>query len=303
MQKWTSEYGRINERAQIDYQSIGSGGGIGQIKERTVEFGVTDTPMSDADLSSIENGEIVHIPIALGAVALTYNLQGVEQPLRFSPDVAADIFLGKITNWRDARIQSENLESNLPDAAIVVVHRSDGSGTSAVFTDYLSKISLTWREKVGAGTSPNFPVGLGGKGSEGVTGQIKNTPNTIGYVELSYARQNNLPVALIKNRSGNYVAPTLETVTTAAAETISETPADLRANITDADGANAYPIASYVYVLAYKKQRDHATGKALTDFLGWCINDGEKSAIKLDYAPLPQEMARRATQKISEIGD
>ena len=300
MQKWVSEYGKLNPNIRIDYQSIGSGGGIKQVKEKIIQFGATDTAMKDEDLRSAP-GEIIHIPVILGGIALTYNLAGVEKPLRFSPDIIADIFLGKISRWDDARIKAENPEANLPAADITVVHRSDGSGTSAVFTNYLSKVSPEWKEKVGEGTSPSFPVGLGGKGNEGVTGQIKQTPNTIGYVELAYAVKNKLPVAEIKNAAGNYVVPNFETVTNAAAETIADTPDDLRVTITNAQGANAYPISSYVYVLIYKEQTDEVLGRALVDFLTWGINDGERFAEGLYYAPLPQEMVKRASAKIALV--
>lgn len=299
-QKWLSEYGKINPNIKIDYQSIGSGGGIKQIKEQTVDFGASDSPMSVEDLKSAPS-PILHIPTVLGAVVLTYNLQGIQQPLRFSPDVIADIFMGKIKRWDDARIKADNAGVNLPAADISVVHRSDGSGTSAVFTDYLSKVSPEWKSQVGTGTSPKWPVGLGGKGNEGVTGQVKQTPNTIGYVELAYAVQNKLPVALIKNSSGNFIEPSLDAVTAAAAESIATTPEDLRVSITNVGGANAYPIASYTYILAYQEQRDAAKGKALVDFLWWGIHEGEKYAKDLQYAPLPEEIVKRAEQKINSI--
>ncbi|MFN0277142.1 MAG: phosphate ABC transporter substrate-binding protein PstS [Pyrinomonadaceae bacterium] len=300
MQKWVSEYGNLNSIVRIDYQSIGSGGGIKQVKERTIQFGASDLVMSDADLKSAP-GEIVHVPVILGAVVLTYNLESVTQPLRFSPATIADIFLGKITAWDDERIKADNPETTLPAAPLTVVHRSDGSGTSAIFTNYLSKVSPEWKEKVGEGTSPSFPVGLGGKGNEGVTGQVKQTPNTIGYVELAYAVKNKMPVAQIKNKAGSYVVPNFETVTNAAAETIEETPEDLRASITDASGANAYPISSYVYVLIYKDQPDETVGKTLVDFLTWGINDGQRFAQPLYYSPLPEGMVRRASAKIAQI--
>ena len=300
MQKWVSEYGKINSKIRIDYQSIGSGGGIKQIKEKTIQFGATDVAMKDEDLKSA-TGEIIHIPVILGAVVLTYNLAGVEKPLRFSPDVIVGIFLGKIKRWDDPRIKAENPEAHLPAADITVVHRSDGSGTSAVFTNYLSKVSPEWKEKVGEGTSPSFPVGLGGKGNEGVTGQVKQTPNTIGYVELAYAVKNKMPVAEIRNKAGEFVVPTFETVTNAAAETINETPDDLRVSITDAAGAKAYPISSYVYVLIYKDQPDEVLGRSLVDFLAWGITDGEKFAESLFYSPLPPEMVKRAAAKIALI--
>src|SRR5215204_2527642 len=205
-QKWLSEYGRLHSNVRIDYQSIGSGGGIKQLKEQTVDFGASDAPMKDEDLKSAP-GEILHVPTVLGAVVITYNLQGVNAALRFSPEVLADIFLGKIKVWNDPKIAADNASVKLPANDITVVHRSDGSGTSAVFTDYLSKVSPEWKEKVGAGVSPSWPTGIGGKGNEGVTGQVKNTPNTIGYVELAYAAKNKLPVAQIKNAEGSFVEP------------------------------------------------------------------------------------------------
>ncbi len=297
MQKWVSEYGKINPDIRIDYQSIGSGGGVKQTKERTVQFGATDVAMGDADLKSAP-GAIIHIPVILGAVVLTYNLEGVDKPLRFSPDVIADIFLGKITRWDDPRIRSENPGANLPSVDLTVVHRSDGSGTSAVFTNYLAKVSPEWKARVGEGTSPSFPVGLGGKGNEGVTGQVKQTPNTIGYVEFAYAVKNKMPVAEIKNRAGSYVVPTFDTVTNAAAASLADTPEDLRVSITDAAREDAYPISSYVYVIVYQEQADQVIGKTLVDFLTWGINDGQAHARELYYAPLPEEMVKRATAKI-----
>jgi phosphate transport system substrate-binding protein len=299
-QKWLSEYGKTHTDVRIDYQSIGSGGGIKQIKEQTVDFGATDSPMKDEDLKSA-SGELLHIPTVLGAVVVTYNLQGVAQPLRFSPKVIADIFLGRVKRWDDPALKADNPGVNLPAADITVVHRSDGSGTSAVFTDYLSKVSPEWKEKVGAGTSPNWPAGLGGKGNEGVTGQVKQTPNTIGYVELAYAVQNKLPVALVKNASGAFVEPSLDAVTAAAAEALPATPADLRVSLTNGGGAGAYPISSYTYILAYKEQKDAARGKALVDFLWWGVHDGEGFAKDLLYAPLPSEIVKRAEAQINSV--
>ncbi|HJQ35400.1 MAG TPA: phosphate ABC transporter substrate-binding protein PstS [Pyrinomonadaceae bacterium] len=299
-QKWLSEYGKAHADVKIDYQPIGSGGGIKQIKEQTVDFGATDAPMKNEEMPA-PPAEILHIPTVLGAVVITYNLQGVAQPLRFSPETIADIFLGKIKKWDDPAIKADNPGVNLPAADITVVHRSDGSGTSAVFTDYLSKVSPEWKEKVGTGTSPAWPVGLGGKGNDGVTGQVKQTPNTLGYIELAYAVQNKLPVAQIKNASGNFVAPTLESVTAAAAESLAATPEDLRVSITNAGGATAYPVSSYTYILAYKDQKDAAKGRALVDFLWWGIHDGEGFAKELQYAPLPAEIVKRAEAKINSI--
>lgn len=299
-QKWLSEYGKLHPNVRIDYQSIGSGGGIKQLKEQTVDFGASDAPMKDDDLKSAP-GEVLHIPTVLGAVVITYNLQGVNQPLRFSSEVIADIFLGKIKKWNDPKITADNPGITLPANDITVVHRSDGSGTSAVFTDYLSKVSAEWKEKVGSGTSPSWPIGIGGKGNEGVTGQVKNTPNTIGYVELAYAVQNKLPVALIKNASGNFVEPSIDAVTAAAAASAANTPEDLRVSITNASGAQAYPISSYTYILVYKEQKDAGKGKALVDFLWWGIHEGENFAKELQYAPLPDDIVKRAEAKINSI--
>jgi phosphate transport system substrate-binding protein len=299
-QKWLSEYGKVNAKAKIDYQSIGSGGGIQQIQSQTIDFGASDAPMSNDDLKKAP-GDILHIPTVLGAVVITYNLEGVAQPLRFSPDVITDIFLGKIKRWDDARIKADNPNVALPAMNISVVHRSDGSGTTAVFTDYLSKVSPEWKQKPGAGKSVDWPVGIGGKGNEGVSGQIKQTPNTIGYVELAYAVQTKLPVALIKNKSGNFVEPSLDAVTAAAAESLATTPEDLRVSITDAAGANAYPISSYTYILVYKEQKDAAKGKALVDFLWWALHDGERFAKDLQYAPLPTQIVEKASAKLNSI--
>ena len=299
-QKWLSEYGKLHPNVRIDYQSIGSGGGIKQLKEQTVDFGASDSPMKDEDLKSAP-GEVLHIPTVLGAVVLTYNLEGVSQVLKFSPETVADIFLGKVEKWNDARIAADNPGVTLPLSDITPVYRSDGSGTSAVFTDYLSKVSPEWKEKVGSGTSLSWPKGIGGKGNEGVTGQVKKTPNTIGYVELAYAVQNKLPVAQIKNASGNFINPSIDAVTAAASASAANTPDDLRVSITNAAGPQAYPISSYTYILVYKNQRDATRGKALVDFLWWGIHEGESFAKALEYAPLPADIVTRAEAKIKSI--
>src|SRR5256714_2055369 len=299
-QKWISEYGKAHATVKIDYQSIGSGGGIKQIQSRTVDFGASDAPMTDAELKA-SPAELLHVPTVLGAVVITYNLQGMPRPLRFSPDVIADIFLGKITKWNDARIKADNSDGNLPATDITVVHRAESSGTSFVFTDYLAKVSADWKQKVGADKAPNWPVGQGGKGNEGVTGQIKQQPDTIGYVELAYATQNKLPVALIKNASGNFVEPSIDNVTSAAAAAAANTPDDLRVSITNASGAHAYPISSYTYILVYKDQSDATKGKTVVDYLWWGIHDGESFAKDLQYAPLPAEIVKRAEAKINSI--
>ena len=299
-QKWLSEYSKQHPDLKIDYQSIGSGAGIKQLKEQTIDYGASDAPMTDADIKSAP-GEILHVPTVLGAVVITYNLQGVTQPLRFSPEAIADIFLGKIKKWNDPKITADNPGVTLPANDITVVHRAEGSGTSAVFTDYLSKVSAEWKEKVGSGTSPSWPIGMGGKGNEGVTGQVKSTPNTIGYVELAYAVQNNLPVGQVKNASGNFITPSIDAVTAAASASAGSMPDDLRVSITNAAGPDAYPISSYTYILVYKNQKDAAKGKALVDFLWWGIHDGETFAKDLQYAPLPADIVKRAEAKISSV--
>jgi len=299
-QKWISEFDKANPNVQIDYQSIGSGGGIKQLQAQTVDFGASDAPMTDDELKA-SPATVVHIPTVLGAVVVTYNLTGISSALKFSPDVVADIFLGKITKWNDARIKADNPEANLPATDISTVHRAESSGTTFVFTDYLSKVSAEWKEKVGANKSPKWIGGIGGKGNEGVTGQVKQTPNTIGYVELAYAVQNKLPAAMIKNKAGAFIAPTIDAVTAAAAGAIATTPEDLRVSITNADGATAYPISSYTYILAYQDQKDATKGKAVVDFLWWGIHDGQSFAKDLQYASLPDEIVKRAEAKINSL--
>ena len=299
-QKWLSEYGKLHPNVRIDYQSIGSGGGIKQIQAQTVDFGASDAPMSDDDLKAAP-GEMLHIPTVLGAVVVTYNVASITQPLQFSQEVLADIFLGKIKKWDDAHIKNDNPGVHLPAGDITVVHRADGSGTTYVFTDFLSKVSPEWKEKVGTDKSPKWPVGQGGKGNDGVTGQIKQQPNTIGYVELAYAVQNKLPAALIKNAGGKFIAPSIDAVTAAAASASTQTPDDLRVSITNAAGDTAYPISSYTYILAYKDQKNAEKGKALVDFLWWGIHDGEQFAKDLQYAPLPAEIVKRTEAKIQSI--
>jgi len=283
--KWFDEYHKRNPDAQINYQSIGSGGGIRQILEGTVDFGATDGPMNDEQMGQAKT-PILHIPTVLGAVVPTYNVAGVER-LRFTPQALAGIFLGTITQWNDPAIAKENPGVKLPAEAIVPMHRSDGSGTTYVFTDYLSKVSPEWKEKVGKGTAVNWPVGLGGKGNEGVSGLVKQTPNSIGYVELIYAVQTKLAYGEVKNRAGKYVVPTLESVTAAAAAASRNMPADFRVSITDPDGADAYPIASFTWLLVPTRIADAAKGKVLKEFLTWMLGDGQALAAPLNYAPLP----------------
>lgn len=298
MQKWTAVYNTQNANSRVDYQSTGSGAGIQGVQEKTLDFGASDAPLTDE--AQKKTPDLMHIPVALGAVVISYNLPELKEPLRLAPDVLADIFLGEITRWDDARIKADNPNAPLASQEISVAHRSDGSGTTDIFTDYLSKISPQWKQQVGRGTSVKWAAGTGGKGNEGVTGLIRNTPYTVGYIEYIYAKKNDLPVALLKNRSGNFIAPTLENVLVAAREQAAEAPEDLRISITDAVGANAYPLAGYTYVLAYRGQQG-ANAKVLAEFLTWSLHDGSMYAAQLQYAPLPGEIVKRAEEKIKQI--
>jgi phosphate transport system substrate-binding protein len=295
--KWFDEYAKVDPSVRFNYQSIGSGGGIKQILAQTVDFGATDGPMSDENLSKAQ-GKILHIPTVAGAVAITYNLAG-NPSLKFDGDAIAGIFLGQIKKWNDAKLTELNPGAKLPDQEIVVVHRSDGSGTTFIFTDYLSKISGEWKQKVGTNTSVNWPTGIGGKGNEGVSGQVKQTPGAIGYVELIYAVQNKLPYAEVKNSGGQFVKPTAESVTAALAA--ADIPDDFRFSMTNASGKEAYPIAGATWLLVYEQQRDAAKGKKLVAFLKWAMGDGEKMAKDLDYAPLPESVQQRVLKRIDEI--
>jgi len=297
--KWFDEYTKVDPEVRFNYQSIGSGGGIKQVTSRTVDFGATDGPMTDEQLKQAP-GELLHIPTVLGAVVATYNLPGAPK-LKFTGDVLADIFLGKITKWNDAKITALNPGATLPDQPIVVVHRSDGSGTTYIWVDYLSKISPEWQQKVGKGTSVNWPVGLGGKGNEGVSGQVKGQPGALGYVELAYAVKNNLPVASIKNANGKFVEPTIATTTAAAAGAAKSMPDDFRVSLTNAPGDDAYPVASFTWLLVYKDQPNEAKGRALAKFLWWMSHDGQKYADDLLYAPLPAPVVKQIEGKVKQI--
>jgi len=297
--KWFDEYAKISQGVNFNYQSIGSGGGIRQVTARTVDFGATDGPMTDEQLKSAP-GELFHVPTVLGAVVVTYNLPG-NPKLRFTPEVLADIFFGKIAKWNDARIKEVNAGANLPDQPIVVVHRSDGSGTTYIWVDYLSKVNPEWEQKVGRGTSVKWPVGLGGKGNEGVAGQIKNTPGALGYVELAYAIKNNLPAASIRNQAGKFVEPTIRSTTAAAAGAAGEMPADFRVSLTNAPGSDAYPIASFTWLLVYREQPDEVKGKAIVNFLWWAAHDGQKYAADLLYAPLPAPVVKQVEAKLRQV--
>jgi phosphate transport system substrate-binding protein len=297
--KWFEEYTKVDPEVRFNYQSIGSGGGIRQITQRTVDFGASDGPMTDEQLKKAP-AELFHIPTVLGAVVATYHLPGNPR-LRFTGDVLADIFLGKITKWDDPRIKALNPSAALPGQPIVVVHRSDGSGTTYIWVDYLSKVSAEWKEKVGKGTSVNWPVGLGGKGNEGVSGQVKSTPGALGYVELAYAITNKLPAAAVKNQAGHFVEATIHSTTAAAAGAAAGMPPDFRVSLTNAPGDQAYPIASFTWLLVYRDQANEAKGKALVKFLWWAIHDGQKYPEALLYAPLPAPIVKQIEAKIKQI--
>jgi phosphate transport system substrate-binding protein len=297
--KWFEEYIKVDPEVRFNYQSIGSGGGIRQITERTVDFGATDGPMTD-ELLKKAPAEILHIPTVLGAVVATYNLPGSPK-LAFSGDVLADIFLGKITKWNDDRIKALNPSASLPNQPIVVVHRSDGSGTTFIWVDYLSKVSPEWEKRVGRGTSVSWPVGLGGKGNEGVAGQVKQVPGALGYVELAYAITNKLPAASIRNQAGKLVEPTIESTTAAAAGVAKSMPDDFRVSMTNPPGADAYPIASFTWLLVYRDQPNEAKGRALVKFLWWAIHDGQKYPASLLYAPLPAPVVKQIEAKIKQV--
>jgi len=290
-QKWILTFNQANPTTQLNYQSIGSGGGIRQFSDGTVDFGGTDAPMTDSAIAAIQ-GNVLHIPTVLGAIVAIYNLPGVTQQLKFTPDVLADIFLGKITKWNDARIASVNAGVTLPATDIVVVHRAEGSGTSYGWTDYLTKVSPEWASQVGKGASVNWPVGLGGRGNEGVAATVSQTPGAIGYTELGYATINKMSYGQVRNSAGNFVAPTLEAVTAAAAGVLSKLgpSTDFRVSLTNPEGAAAYPIATMTWLLLHKDYADAAKAKALVQFVWWAETEGQAAAPALGYAPLPQQL-------------
>jgi phosphate transport system substrate-binding protein len=295
--KWFDAYTKVDPSVRFNYQSIGSGGGQKQILAQTVDFGASDGPMSDDNLSKAP-GKILHIPTVAGADVVAYNLPGNPE-LKFDGDTIAGIFLGEIKKWNDPKIAATNAGVSLPDQDIVVVHRSDGSGTTYIWTDYLSKISPEWKSKVGTNTSVNWPVGIGGKGNEGVAGQIKQTPGALGYIELIYAIQNKMPYADVKNSAGKFVKASLESITAAMAT--AQIPDDFRFSVTNAPGEAAYPICGATWLLVYEQQKDAAKGKKLVEFLKWAQKDGEKMAKDLDYAPLPESLQARVLKRIDEI--
>ena len=298
--KWFDEYRKLHPDIQINYQSIGSGGGIRQVLAGTVDFGATDGPMTDEQLGQAKM-QILHFPTVLGAVVPTYNIAGVSRELKFTPDALAGIFLGKITKWNDGELTRANPGVSLPGDDIVVVHRSDGSGTTYVWVDYLSKVSEEWKTKVGKNTSVNWPVGLGGKGNEGVSGLVKQTPGSIGYVELIYAIQNKMPYGTVRNSSGAFVKADLASVTSAAAAAAKNMPEDFRVSITNAPGKDAYPIASFTWLLIPSTIQDGTKRKVLTDFLHWMLADGQAMAEPLAYARLPKEVVSKEVKAISRI--
>ena len=298
--KWFDEYHKLHSNIQINYQSIGSGGGISQLTAKTVDFGASDGPMTDDQLKAA-SVPILHFPSVLGAVVPTYNVAGVSGDLKFTPEALAGIYLGKITKWNDPAIAGANPGVKLPGDDIVVVHRSDGSGTSYIFTDYLSKVSPEWMMKVGKGTSVNWPVGLGGKGNEGVAGLIKQTPGTLGYVELIYAIQNNQPYGLVKNASGAFVKASLAGVSAAAAGSAKTMPDDFRVSITNATGKDAYPISSFTWLLIPSKIDDAAKRDAIKGFLTWMLTDGQQYCEGLAYAKLPKEVVAKEQKALAMV--
>ena len=299
MSKWASEYHKLHPDVQINYQSIGSGGGIRQVSEGTVDFGATDGPMTDEQLSSAKVGKILHVPVVMGADVPAYNIPGVSQELQFTPEVLAGIFLGKITSWNDPQIAKANPGINLPNQPIIVVHRSDGSGTTYIWTDYLSKVSPEWKSSVGTGTSVKWPVGLGGKGNEGVAGVVRQMAGAIGYVELIYAQQNKIPYGPVRNSAGNFVKASAESVTVAASA--AKIPADYRYSITNTAGKGAYPISGTTWILLPEHARDASKGKILVDFVHWVITDGQRMAPDLNYAELPSDLVPRLEASLKMI--
>ena len=290
-QDWILAYNKAHPDAQLNYQSIGSGGGIRQFSDGTVDFGATDAPMKDSAIAAIQ-GNVLHIPTVLGGDVPTYNLPEIKETLRFTPDILADIFLGKITKWSDARLAAVNPGVKLPAEDIVIVHRSDGSGTTFIWTDYLSKVSTEWDQKVGRGTSVNWPVGLGGKGNEGITATVKQTHVALRYVELGYAMANQLPAGMVRNKAGKFITPSLESITAAAAGAMKEMgpSTDFRVSITNPEGDAAYPVSSFTWFLLHQQYEDATKAATLVKFVWWAETDGQSRAAPLGYAPLPKPL-------------
>lgn len=298
--KWFSEYNKLHPNVQINYQSIGSGGGIRQLTQRTVFFGATDQPMSD-DMLAKAAGAVLHFPTVMGAVVPVYNIAGLNTQIKFSGPVLADIFLGKITKWNDPALTNINPGLALPSGAITVAHRSDGSGTTFVFADYLSKVSPEWKQKVGANSSLNWPVGVGGKGNEGVAGLVTQTPGSIGYVELVYALQSKITYGAVQNQNGEFIVPEVKSVTAAAAGAMATMPKDFRVSITNAPGAGAYPISSFTWILLYENPEDKNQARIMNDFMAWALKDGQAMAATLGYAPLPDQLVPLELEQLSRI--
>ncbi len=301
--KWFSEYHTLHPDIQINYQSIGSGGGIRQVTEGTVDFGASDMPMTEAQLAEAEGKlqtKVLNLPSVLGAVVPAYNIPGVTGEVKFTPEALANIFLGKITKWNDKALTSVNPGVSLPDKDIVVIHRSDGSGTTFIWTDYLSKVSADWKSQVGSNTSVKWPIGLGGKGNEGVAGSIRQLQGSIGYVELIYALQNNITFGSVRNSAGVFLKASLEGVTAAAAS-VPKMPADFRVSITDAPGKGAYPISSFTWLLIPQHSKDSAKAKIINDFLNWMLTEGQKMTTALSYASLPASVAQKEQQVVKTI--
>ena len=300
-QKWFEEYHAAHSDVEVNYQAIGSGGGIAQLTAGTVDFGASDMPMKDDQMAKITKFKVLHFPTVLGGVVPTYNIEGVSSELKFTPDTLAGIYLGKITKWSDAALKKDNPGVKFPNADITVVHRSDGSGTTFVWSDYLSKVSPEWKGKAGSGTSINWPVGLGGKGNEGVAGQVKQTPNSIGYVELIYAVKNNMSYGAVKNPAGAFVKASFDSVSAAAAGAAKEMPADFRVSITNAPGKNAYPISTFTWMLIPDQIPDATKRTEIVGFLKWMMTTGQKDAAGLDYAPLPAPVVAKEQKQLALI--
>jgi phosphate transport system substrate-binding protein len=298
--KWFAEYNKLHPNVQINYQSIGSGGGIRQVTNQTVFFGATDGPMTDEQLKAAPS-KILHFPTVLGADVPVYNIPNVTAELKFTGAVLADIYLGKITKWSDPALVKLNPGVTLPATNITVVHRSDGSGTTFIWVDYLSKISPDWQKKVGVATSVNWPAGIGGKGNEGVAGLVSQTPGSIGYVELIYAVQNNIKYGSVQNQAGEFIRASEQSVTAAAASTAAKMPADFRVSITNAEGKGAYPISSFTWLLLYEDPKDKAQAKVMVEFLRWALTDGQKFAGQLGYAPLPASVVKLEMTALQQI--
>ncbi len=298
--KWFAEYNKLHPNVEINYQSQGSGAGIRQLTNQTVFFGATDGPMTQEQLDAAP-GKVLHLPTVLGGVVPVYNIPGVSAELKFTGPVLANIYLGTINKWNDAEIAKLNPGVNLPATDITVVHRSDGSGTTYIFVDYLSKVSPDWKKRVGIATSVNWPVGVGGKGNEGVSGLVSQTPGSIGYVELIYAIQNKISYGSIQNAAGKFVKASTDTVTAAAAAAAKQMPPDFRVSITNAPGDNAYPISSFTWLLFYENPKDKAQAKIMVDFMNWALTDGQKFAPDLGYAPLPKEVVELEKKALTRI--